>query len=80
MNSDDMGTLTTLILTVKAICTSRGFNVLCISVDNAFTPMREDPTLIFSGMNLNITSMDEHEPFYQYPYDYAPHCAPKTSL
>ena len=58
-----MGTLIPLILSVKVIYTSRYFNVLYISVDIAFAPMREDPTFIFSGMDLNIASMDEHEPF-----------------
>ena len=60
-----MGTTIPLILTVRRVYTSRCFNVLYMSADNAFAPIREDPAFILSDMNLNITSVDEHTPFIE---------------
>ena len=54
-----MVTLTPLVLAVRAVYISRGFNILYISEDNDFVPLRENPTFILTGMNLNITSADD---------------------
>ena len=45
--------------------TSRGLNIMAVAADYAFEAIREAADFMRTGVRLNITSEDEHEPYIE---------------
>ena len=51
-----------ILVTILHIYVSRGFTVISIAADNGFAALENNKDFLSLGVNLNLTSEDEHEP------------------